>query len=110
MVLPSITLDYVNLVKDLVVIVDANLSFSTHYSAIPKKALQEAIMILGAFQTRNLELLVTALKIFFSRPLLPQSDLHTKLIKSIKLVERVQRKFTWHAFSDVFMTAPLHMK
>ena len=65
----GITLSYVNLIKDLGIIVDTNLSYSTHCCAISKKASQRANMILRAFQTRNLDSLVTVFKTFV-RPIL----------------------------------------
>ena len=58
------TLSYVNSIKDLGIIVDTNLSYSTHCCAILKKASQRANMILRAFQTRNLDSLVTIFKTF----------------------------------------------
>ena len=58
------TLSYVNSITDLGIIVDTNLSYSTHCCAISKKASQRANMIVRAFQTRNLDSLVTVFKTF----------------------------------------------
>ena len=68
-------------------------------------------MILRAFQTRNLDSLVTVFKTFV-RPILEYATpvWSPHLIKSKKLVELVQRKFTKRVFTVVFMTAPHHMK
>ena len=97
------TLSYVNSIKDLGIIVDTNLSYSTHCCAISKKASRRANMILRAFQTRNLDSLVTVFKTFV-RPILEYATpvWSPHLIKSKKLVELVQRKFTKRAFYRCF--------
>ena len=97
------TLSYVNSIKDLGIIVDTNLSYSTHCCAISKKASQRANVVLRAFQTRNLDSLVTAFKTFV-RPILEYATpvWSPHLIKSKKLVELVQRKFTKLAFYGCF--------
>ena len=99
----STTLSYVNSIKDLGVIVDTNLSYSTHCCAISKKASQRAKMILRPFQTRKLDSLVTVFKTFV-RPILEYVTpvWYPHLIKSKNLVELVQRKFAKRAFYRCF--------
>ena len=60
---------YVNSVKDPGVEVDATLNFSSHCSAISKKASQRAYMILRAFQSRDFKFLIRVFKVLV-RPML----------------------------------------
>ena len=97
------TLSYVNSIKVLGIIVNTNLSYSTHCCAISKKASQRANMVLRAFQTRNLDSLVTVFKTFVWLKLEYATPVWSPhLIKSKKLAELVQRKFTKRAFYCCF--------
>ena len=74
----GVPVKYINSVKDLGVEVNANLNFSSHCSAISKKASQRTSMILRAFRSRDFKFLIHVFKVFV-RPMLemlPQFGLH----------------------------------
>ena len=99
----DVSVKYVNSVKDLGVEVDADLNFSTHCSAISKKASQRANMILRAFRSRNSKFLIRVFKVLV-RPMLEYATplWSPHLITSKICVENVQRKFTKRVFYRCF--------
>ena len=99
----GVPVNYVNSVKDLGVEVDANLNFSSHCSAISKKASQRANMILRTFRSRDFKFLILVFKVFV-RPMLEYATpiWSPHLIKSKIPLETVQRKFTKRVFYRCF--------
>jgi len=84
-----------NTIRDLGVVVDSNLKFDKHVSAIVHKAHTRAKLILRCFTSRDRKLLVKAFCTYV-RPLLeyctPVWSPHYRYL--IDMVEKVQRRFT----------------
>ena len=80
---------------DLGVTVDREVKFSLHISNISRKAHNRANLIIRCFHSKNIPSLVAAYKVYV-RPILEYSSVswNPYLIKDIKSLENVQRRFT----------------
>jgi len=93
--LDGVTLPNVREMRDLGVLVNSNLSFSSHYAQITAKAHQRAGLILRCFKSRDPFVLFRAFTVYV-RPLLEYCSpvwcpvYKTEIIK----IESVQRRFT----------------
>jgi len=88
-------LECVDKVKDLGVIVDANLTFSDHISQVVKRALIRTNLICKCFISRNVSNLLHAFLVFV-RPVLEYASCvwSPHYISDIQKIESVQRRFT----------------
>jgi len=86
-----------DIVRDLGVEVDSNLSFSQHISHIVSKALSRSYLLSRSFTSRDTSTLVKAFKIYV-RPIVEYCSTvwSPHLAKDIDLLESVQRRFTKH--------------
>ena len=99
----GVPVKFVNSVKDLGVEVDANLNFSSHCSAISKKASQRGNMIFRVFQSRDFKFLIRVFKIFVRSMLKYATPIWSPhRVKSKICLENVQRKFTKRVFYRCF--------
>jgi len=81
--------------KDLGVIIDPQLKFSTHISAIVKKAFMRMNCIFRSFETRDTEFLLQMYKTYVRPTIEYASECWSPgLVKDIKLLESVQKAFT----------------
>jgi len=89
------TLQCVEHVSDLGVTIDSKLKFSTHVANICCKAHRRANLILRCFMSRDISSLITAFNVYV-RPILEYCSVvwNPYLIKDIKAVEKVQKRFT----------------
>ena len=79
---------------DLGVSVDREMKFSLHIANISRKAHQRANLIIRCFYFKNFQSLVASHKVYV-RPILESSVAwNPYLIKDIKALESVQRRFT----------------
>ena len=83
------------LVNDLDILIDNGLTFSAHIDKITSKAYQRNYLIRRCFRFRDTNILLNALKTYV-RPLVEgnTSVWLSHLIKDIRKVEFVQRRFT----------------
>jgi len=81
--------------RDLGVILDSDLTFSTHIASIVKSAYLRVNLILTCFNSRNVQFLSSMLSIYV-RPLLEYASpvWSPYLLKDIAAIENVQRSFT----------------
>jgi len=80
---------------DLGVSVDREMKFSLHVANISGKAHKRANLIIRCFHSKNIQSLVASYKVYV-RPILEYSSVswNPYLIKDIKALESVQRRFT----------------
>jgi len=85
----------VSSVVDLGVTVNNNLKFALHINNVCCKAHRRANLLLRCFQSKNVESLVSAFKVYV-RPIIEYCSVvwNPCLLKDIKTIETVQRKFT----------------
>jgi hypothetical protein len=93
--LDGVTLPNVREMRDLGVLVNSNLSFSSHYAQITAKAHQRAGLILRCFKSRDPFVLFRAFTVYV-RPLLEYcSPVWSPVYKTdVTKIESVQRRFT----------------
>lgn len=91
--------------KDLGVFVSHDLSSSAHCEYVTKNCMKTSNLILKAFHSKNIDLLLRAFKTYV-RPVLEYSSVvwNPCLLKDIDLVERVQRRFTKRLFQNKTIT------
>jgi hypothetical protein len=94
-----------NEVKDLGIIISGNLSSTNHCNYVTKKAMRVSNLIHRCFVSKNTELQLKAFKTYV-RPILEYSSVvwNPHSIGDIKLVERVQRRFTKRIIKDKNMS------
>ncbi len=91
----GIAIPAVSETKDLGVFISSDLKFSLHCSKISSKALQKVHLIFRAFQSRDRHFLLSLYKSIVRSTLEFNSSVWSPyLLKDIKTVEKVQRKFT----------------
>jgi hypothetical protein len=85
----------VNEIRDLGVMVDSGLKFSSHCSSIANKATNRVSVIFRAFESTDMSVLLRAY-ITYVRPLLEFETYvwNPHLVKNIECIEKVQRYFT----------------
>jgi len=80
---------------DLCVSVDREMKISLHITNISRKAHNRANLIIRCFHSKNIQSLIASYKVYV-RPILEYSSVawNPYLIKDIKALESVQRRFT----------------
>jgi hypothetical protein len=91
----NVPIAQVNVVKDLGVYIDDQLKFGAHIRFIVSRAFQRANLILKCFYSKDTKVLARAFEVYV-RPILEYASCiwSPYLIKDIKLVESVQKRFT----------------
>ena len=97
--LDSTLIPVVTIYKDLGIIIDKDLSFSTHCLALTRKCTRICIMIQKSFSKKRPALLAKLFKLYVL-PIIRYSSpfLHPTSCKNINLLEGIQRKFTRFSF------------
>lgn len=92
-------------IRDLGVLINDNLSFSSHCTFIMKKSLKVSGLIRKSFTSRDPNLLLQAFKTYV-RPILEYSSVVWSpfLVKDINNIEKVQRRFTKTLFKNKNLT------
>ena len=101
----SVELNTVEQIRDLGVIVDSKLKFTTHIAKITQTAKQRSALLFRAFLTRDAKSLITAYKSYilplveYCSPVWSPHSVH-----DILLLESVQRSYTKRILGLQFMT------
>ena len=91
----QVTLDPIDTVKDLGVLVSSDLSWSPHIAAIVTRARGVAAWVLSVFKTRSTDVMLTLYKSMIRSHLEYCCPLwHPSKVSDIELLESVQREFT----------------
>ena len=90
-----------NEIKDLGIILSSNLSCSPHCQSVVKKAFRVSNLILKCFHSKSFDLMIKAFLVYV-RPILEYATVawNPWLIKDIRLIENVQKRFTKRILSN----------